>query len=113
MLRSFCSHFYLLVLYAYRYTESAEKMSFILRDELHTPVERAVFWTEHVLRHNGTKHLNLAARDLAFYQRALIDVYALILALIVVPIFLMGLCCRKCCCKSKKVSTAIPAKKTQ
>lgn len=78
-----------------------------MRDQMETPLERAVFWTEYVIRHNGlVDHLRLGSRELAPYQRSLIDVY---LILILVWIFLLVfvlLCLRNCSCSSKsKVTT--------
>ena len=74
------------------YAEAAAKASFLLRDQLETPLERAVFWTEHVLRHKGTRHLQLGSKDLAPYQRALVDVYAILF----IAGFLMFVCLFHC-----------------
>lgn len=53
----------------------------MFRDELQTPLERAVFWTEYVLRHkNGVDHLRLGSRHLKAFEKALIDVYLVIFA---------------------------------
>ena len=74
-----------------------------MRDQPQTPLERAVYWIEFNLRHDGAKHLRLGSRHLAPYQRTMIDVYALIAAVIVVPIILLVVTIRKCChCCSKK-----------
>jgi glucuronosyltransferase len=55
---------------------AAKRLSGLLRDQLQSPLERAVFWTEYVIRHNGSMdHLRLGSRKLAPYQRSLIDVY--------------------------------------
>ena len=43
--------------------------------------ELAAYWIEHVLRHNGTKHLQLGSKDLPFYQRHLLDVISFLVAL--------------------------------
>ena len=96
----------------WRYSESATRVSLLLRDQPETPLERAVFWTEHVLRHNGTRHLELGSRNLNFYQRALIDVYAIIITICILPFILFGLCVRRCCCKKRKSSLDVD-KKTQ
>lgn len=50
-----------------------------MRDELMPGKEVAVYWVEHVLRHGGTKHLQLSGRDMPFYQRYLLDVIAFLL----------------------------------
>jgi hypothetical protein len=33
-----------------------------IRDDIHTPLERAVYWTEYVMRHPGAQHLQSPTR---------------------------------------------------
>ena len=82
-----------------------------MRDQPETPLERAVYWTEFVMRHKGAKHLRLGSRYLAPYQRAMIDVYCVIAAVILFPVALLVAIIRKCCC-SKRVKLQ-DVKKTQ
>ena len=58
------------------YAENAKRMSKVFRDQLDNPLERAVFWTEYVIRHGGAAHLRSAARDLGFLAYHSIDVMA-------------------------------------
>ncbi|KAK7865280.1 hypothetical protein R5R35_012576 [Gryllus longicercus] len=60
------------------YRENMKKLSAKFRDEQQTPLERAVFWSEYVLRHKGAPHLQSAAKDLNFIQYFLLDVLAFI-----------------------------------
>lgn len=46
----------------------------MFRDQKETPLERAVFWTEYVIRHKGAALLQSPARHLYFYQYYMIDV---------------------------------------
>jgi len=80
-----------------KYLERAGALSQLMRDDIMTPLDRAVYWTEFNLRHNGAKHLRLGSRDLAFYQRAMIDVYGVIAAMVVLPLVLALFIIRKCC----------------
>lgn len=68
--------------------------------------ELAAYWIEHVLRHNGTKHLQLASKNLPFYQRHLIDVISFLVALvflILLFIFAILFCLvRRCVYKGKE-----------
>jgi glucuronosyltransferase len=50
----------------------------IYRDQPLTPLERAVFWTEYVIRHKGAPHTHSAVLDLTWYQYFLLDVIALL-----------------------------------
>ncbi|XP_063235517.1 UDP-glucosyltransferase 2 [Bacillus rossius redtenbacheri] len=66
-----------------RYRQSARHRSRLLRDQKETPLERAIYWTEYVLRHRGAPHLQSPAKDLGVLQYYLVDVavlYALLLA---------------------------------
>ena len=48
--------------------------------------DMAAYWIEHVLRHGGTKHLDVGPKNMPFYQRHLIDV---ILFLVFAPILVI------------------------
>jgi glucuronosyltransferase len=52
-----------------------KKLSAIYRDQPDTPLKRAVFWTEYVLRHGGASLRSVSA-DLPWYQYFLFDVIA-------------------------------------
>ncbi|CAG2059353.1 unnamed protein product, partial [Timema podura] len=47
-----------------RYSSKARQISQVFRNQPQTPMERAVFWTEYVLRHNGAAHMRSSALDL-------------------------------------------------
>ena len=55
-----------------------KKLSAIFRDQPQTPLEKAVFWTEYVLRHGGTP-IRSASAELPLYQYLLLDVIAVLL----------------------------------
>ncbi|XP_078603920.1 UDP-glucuronosyltransferase 2C1-like [Branchiostoma floridae x Branchiostoma japonicum] len=85
------------------YRETAARLSHLHRDQPQSPMERAVWWIEHVIKHGGLPHLRARAVELPWYQYYLLDVAA----------FLLGICsavlgtlwysfsfvCRKVCCK--------------
>ena len=64
------------------------RISQLARDELRPAKDVAVYWIEHVLRHNGTKHLQLSSKKMTFYQRWLLDV-CLFLCIIVFNVMLL------------------------
>ena len=64
----------------------------LLHDQMETPLERAVFWTEYVIRHKGAQHLQLASRELTSYQRSLIDVYFVLFFSALLPLLLSCFC---------------------
>ncbi|ODM98020.1 UDP-glucuronosyltransferase 2B20 [Orchesella cincta] len=56
------------------YAQKAKQLSQIFRDQPETPTERAVFWTEYVIRHKGASHLRSGARELTPIQYHSLDV---------------------------------------
>lgn len=50
--------------------------------------EVAAYWVEHVLRHGGTKHLQSSGKNMPFYQRHLLDVFAFISLLFSIVLFI-------------------------
>ncbi|EDV49561.1 UDP-glucuronosyltransferase 2A2 [Drosophila erecta] len=62
------------------YAATAENKSKLFRDQKETALERAVWWTEYVLRHKGAKHLRCASRDLNFIQFHGLDTWGLLIA---------------------------------
>lgn len=37
-------------------------------------IEKIIWWTEYVIRHNGTSHLRYAGADIPWYQYFMVDV---------------------------------------
>lgn len=56
------------------------KYSDLTQDQPQNPLERAVWWTEYVIRHKGARHLRSAAVDMPWYQYFLLDVFAFLIA---------------------------------
>jgi len=68
---------------------SVKRLQSLLRDQPETPMERAIFWTEYAIRHNGAPALSLASRHLNWIQRNLIDVYLLLTILILTVLLIL------------------------
>nr|XP_015218913.1 PREDICTED: UDP-glucuronosyltransferase 2A1-like isoform X2 [Lepisosteus oculatus] len=87
------------------YRENAMRLSRIHHDQPMTPLERAVFWIEFVMRHKGAKHLRVQAHNLAWYQYHSLDVIAVLLAATAAVVFVLikscGFCFRRCCRRAK------------
>jgi glucuronosyltransferase len=75
-----------------------KKISALSKDEPQSSLNRAVWWAEYVIRHNGAKHLRSATLDLSWYQYLLLDIGAfLILVLattVLVSYFILKGFCR-------------------
>ena len=63
-----------------------KKISALSKDEPESSLNRAVWWAEYVIRHNGARHLRSAALDLAWYQYLLLDVGAFLFLLLAVAV---------------------------
>lgn len=46
-----------MLLSCFSYRENVVRLRKIMRDETQTPLEKAVWWTEYVIRHKGAAHL--------------------------------------------------------
>jgi hypothetical protein len=69
-----------------KYKIEVKKRQFLLRDQKESPLERAVYWTEYVMRHKGAYHLQSPAKDLNFFQYFMLDVI-FIASLILITLF--------------------------
>ncbi|KAI8498208.1 UDP-glucuronosyltransferase 2A1 [Branchiostoma belcheri] len=78
------------VIFNPKYKEKAKRVSTILRDQPQPPMERAVWWIEHVIKHGGLPHLRSRATELPFYQYYLLDVLALIVSVLAVILLAAG-----------------------
>ncbi|PSN52144.1 hypothetical protein C0J52_06460 [Blattella germanica] len=70
------------------YRNNMEKLSSISKDQPQDSIEKAVWWTEYVLRHGGARHLRSAAVDLNWYQYLLLDVMSVLIISILFTLFL-------------------------
>ena len=57
------------------YGEKMRKVSELMRDQKERPMDRAIYWIEYVIRHQGAQHLRSPARYLNVFERDLIDIY--------------------------------------
>jgi len=44
-----------------------------------SPRELVTYWTEYVIKHNGTKHMNSASNDMFWYQYHQLDVMLVVI----------------------------------
>ncbi|XP_063067064.1 UDP-glucuronosyltransferase 2A1-like isoform X1 [Engraulis encrasicolus] len=86
------------------YKESIMRLSRIQHDQPMRPLDEAVFWIEFVMRNKGAKHLRVQSHNLSWYQYHCLDVFAFLLAIVGLFIFVMVksccFCFRRCCGKS-------------
>ncbi|XP_021199116.3 UDP-glycosyltransferase UGT5 [Helicoverpa armigera] len=63
-----------------RYRQNIQKLGSLMRDQPMTPLERAVWWTEHVLRHGGARHLRSPAANMSWTQFLELELVLIVLA---------------------------------
>ncbi|XP_073961008.1 UDP-glucosyltransferase 2-like [Choristoneura fumiferana] len=61
------------------YRQNMLKIRDLMNDQPMSPLDRAVWWTEHVLRHGGTKHLRSPAWFLTWRQYYEVDLIVIVL----------------------------------
>ncbi|XP_048381756.1 UDP-glucuronosyltransferase 2A2-like isoform X3 [Stegostoma tigrinum] len=93
------------------YKENVLKLSQIQRDQPMSPLERAVFWIEFVMRHGGAQHLRPEAHSLSWYQYHCLDVIAFLFICLVIILFVLKKCCMFCCRKCR--GTRVKKNKTE
>lgn len=70
----------------------------IFLDQKESPVERAVYWVEYVMRHNGAHFLKPKSMDLYWYEYHHVDIILLIISTLSLTFSIFILICI-CCCK--------------
>ncbi|KAB0792550.1 hypothetical protein PPYR_14509 [Photinus pyralis] len=69
------------------YRERVRELADLVEDQPMTGLERAVWWTEYVLRHKGAPHFRSPFLDLPWYQYYLLDVSAIVFVTLSVATF--------------------------
>jgi len=72
-----------------KYRKRIKELANLAQDQPMTGLERAVWWTEYVLRHKGARHLRSPVLDLPLYQYFLLDVIGFCLLIVSVLVYLL------------------------
>jgi glucuronosyltransferase len=73
-----------------KYAQNIKYLREIIYDEPMSSRERAVWWTEYIIRHKGAKHLEYQGRNVPTYQRYWLDfigIAALLLTVIILILY--------------------------
>ncbi|RLU27577.1 hypothetical protein DMN91_001381 [Ooceraea biroi] len=68
------------------YKENMRKLRYLLQDLPYNPMDNAIWWVEHVIRHKGAPHLRNKSRDMPWYQVELLDIMAIIIVIAILAI---------------------------
>ncbi|XP_018566903.1 UDP-glucuronosyltransferase 2B15-like [Anoplophora glabripennis] len=70
------------------YLKAVQELSVLLKEEPISSLEKAVWWTEYVIRHRGAKILRSDVPHMPYYQYYLLDVIATFFFILVVILFI-------------------------
>ena len=80
------------------YRARAQSISSAFRDQLMSPTDRAVYWTEYIIRHEGAPHLRSPEKDLAWLRALPLDIivvaHVMVILAIKIVVKMFSLCCR-------------------
>lgn len=65
------------------YKNNMLKLRDLLHDLPYDPLDNAIWWIEHVIRHKGARHLRNKSRDMPWYKTQLLDIQAIVLVSLV------------------------------
>nr|CAI5861497.1 unnamed protein product [Callosobruchus analis] len=72
-----------------KYRDNAKRLSQLIRDQPMKQLDESIFWIEYVIRNHGAYHLRSSGVNLKWYQRYLIDVFALIVGTLGILILIL------------------------
>lgn len=75
------------MLITFRYRKRIREVRSLIVDQPMSGLEKAIWWTEYVIRHNGAHHLKNPALDMPWYQYFLIDVVGFTLVVFCVMLY--------------------------
>ncbi|CAL4065733.1 unnamed protein product, partial [Meganyctiphanes norvegica] len=78
-----------------KYQQSISVASHVFRDQPQTPLDRTVFWTEYVIRHQGAPHLRSPGVQLSWIQYFMIDASIVLVVALLVFLKLLLIILRK------------------
>jgi len=92
----------------FRFKKKAAELSLTFHDQPIKSLNKAIYWIEYVIHHNGAHHLKTAAGELTWYEFLLIDgLFLVVIMRIIITIILWyvgkKLWRRFCRLKSKQI----------
>ncbi|ALC42052.1 CG4302, partial [Drosophila busckii] len=79
-----------------KYKQNVKRASKVFRDRPLSGMDTAMYWINYVIEHRGAPHMIAAGVDLSFIQFYMLDIMAIALAIMVLPILaLKVICCRR------------------
>lgn len=73
----------------FSYRRNIKKLDTLIRDSPQTPLERAVWWSEYVLRHGEAKHYRSPAANISWSDYLELDLLLLIVSIVFIALALV------------------------
>lgn len=90
------------LLYNPAYAAKAKLNSRIFRDRPESPMDRAIYWIEYVIRFGGADHLRSAGGDLSWYSYFLLDIMAAVAFSFLLIVLVVWFTIKRFICGSRK-----------
>ena len=74
------------------YSANAVKVGRLLSDDIQSPLERAVFWSEYLIRNGGAKHMESPGKFLGFVKFFQIDLILFLVTVILALSWVLWMC---------------------
>ncbi|RZC42789.1 UDP-glucuronosyltransferase 2B9, partial [Asbolus verrucosus] len=71
-----------------KYRNKIKEVRDILYDRPMTGLEKAIWWSEYVIRHKGAKHLRSSTADISWFHYLLLDVVLVVISISIIIIYL-------------------------
>lgn len=59
------------------YKKNMKKLTDLVYDQPMTSLDKAIFWTEYMIRHKGAKHMEFAGKNVPYYEQYCLDILAI------------------------------------
>ncbi|XP_062865376.1 UDP-glucuronosyltransferase 2C1-like [Trichomycterus rosablanca] len=87
------------VLYVPSYRENMQRLSRIHKDVPIKPLDNAVFWIEHTMRHGGAAHLRSESYKMPWYSYHSVDVLVFLMTVVLLFGFITYAVIKQVCCR--------------
>lgn len=75
--------------YTFRYKENIKKLASLYKDQMNPPLDTAVWWIEHTIRHNGTEYMKNPLLEYSIIEFYMLDVLTICLAIILLTLIIV------------------------
>lgn len=70
------------------YKKNMKKLKDLVHDQPMSSLDKAIFWTEYVIRHKGAGHLEFAGRSVPYYEQYCLDFVAIFIAAVSLTVYI-------------------------